>query len=434
MSAIGEETLYFYGAAGDYGFLSQWWMQNFRDDKKREYVCAEQWMMAEKARLMGDDETHGKILRAKQPKYMKRLGRQVTPFDEKLWESRRLAIVQEGNRLKFEQNDDLRKQLLATGERPLAEASPVDRIWGIGLSVADAQQGAKWRGLNLLGQALVNVRTALRQPGGSPPRVPFIRDRSRLAIDCGGVLSGTDTDTGGVTDIATALLQSTPSEECVAAVQQLVAFFGPDNTFVLSKCKSRVRVATASFLSKAVDGQNFFDRTGLLPRNVIFCARRSGGAVGRLRFVPIDDASLVRGAAYVPGSRQTYPDDVGKGAVAAALGLTHLIDDRLDCLRSFRDEGGIRNSHCGLFHFGNRASHTDSPPPTSSSSIPIWPCPGWSDVLRHFDPPGDVIIIDDDDDDEGSAPPQTKSSVPKRRKRQRQRVQSGILSYHADDD
>ena len=68
-----------------------------------------------------------------------------------------------GNLGKFDQNPDVRRFLLGTGSRELVEASPVDDIWGIGLAADDphAQDPATWRGLNLLGRALVEVRAAL---------------------------------------------------------------------------------------------------------------------------------------------------------------------------------------------------------------------------------------------------------------------------------
>ncbi len=121
-------------------------------------------MMAEKARLFDDRIMLEKIIQAATPKDAKLLGRSVSGFDAAIWEQHRSTIVIEGNYYKFTQNSALQKFLLATGDRVLVEASPVDRIWGIGLAEADphASEPGKWAGLNLLGFALMEVRDRLR--------------------------------------------------------------------------------------------------------------------------------------------------------------------------------------------------------------------------------------------------------------------------------
>lgn len=71
------------------------------------------------------------------------------------------GIVVLGNFLKFAQNENLRKWLIDTYDRQLVEALPYDRIWGIGISVRDAEMGKEWKGHNLLGKALMEVRKKL---------------------------------------------------------------------------------------------------------------------------------------------------------------------------------------------------------------------------------------------------------------------------------
>lgn len=129
-----------------------------------QYCCAEQFMMAQKARLFGDVATRNKILATQDPRVHKRLGQQVTPFDQQTWDAQRLAIVIAGNVAKFSQNPEMLQQLLQTGDKTLVEASPLDRIWGIGLRAdhPDATDPKKWRGQNLLGRALMEVREQLR--------------------------------------------------------------------------------------------------------------------------------------------------------------------------------------------------------------------------------------------------------------------------------
>jgi hypothetical protein len=144
--------------------LSQWWAADFVINEVN-YPTAEHFMMAEKARLFGDEEIRARILRAASPKDAKQLGRRVRNFDEKVWEAARFALVVEGNLAKFGQNEELEKFLLATSGKVLVEASPVDRIWGIGLAANDtrAQRPAQWQGLNLLGFALMEVRQRLQK-------------------------------------------------------------------------------------------------------------------------------------------------------------------------------------------------------------------------------------------------------------------------------
>ena len=142
--------------------LSQWWPCRFTIDGT-EYSCAEQFMMAEKARMFRDEEMLAKIMEASHPKEMKAYGRAVRNFDKDRWDSSCYEIVTRGNEAKFSQNPKLWAYLMKTRNRILVEASPRDRIWGIGMgkSNPDAQNPLKWRGRNLLGFALTEVRDQL---------------------------------------------------------------------------------------------------------------------------------------------------------------------------------------------------------------------------------------------------------------------------------
>ncbi|MFF3486422.1 NADAR family protein [Streptomyces sp. NPDC002701] len=143
--------------------LSQWWPSPFTADGV-EYRTAEHWMMAHKARLFGDTEAERLALDASSPALAKKAGRLVRGFDEAVWERERFGIVVEGSVRKFASDAALRGFLLGTGERVLVEASPVDRVWGIGLAADDerASDPATWLGPNLLGFALMQARTDLR--------------------------------------------------------------------------------------------------------------------------------------------------------------------------------------------------------------------------------------------------------------------------------
>ncbi|MFE1800913.1 NADAR family protein [Streptomyces sp. NPDC059517] len=143
--------------------LSQWWPSPFTADGV-EYQTAEHWMMARKARLFGDAEAERRALDASNPALAKKAGRLVRGFDESVWERERFDIVVEGSVRKFASDEALRGFLLGTGERVLVEASPVDRVWGIGLSADDARASdpTHWQGPNLLGFALMRARERLR--------------------------------------------------------------------------------------------------------------------------------------------------------------------------------------------------------------------------------------------------------------------------------
>ncbi|MCM2392929.1 NADAR family protein [Streptomyces albipurpureus] len=147
--------------------LSQWWPSPFVVDGVR-YATAEHWMMAEKARLFEDTDAEQQALAAGSPAQAKNAGRMVRGFDEIVWKRERFRIVRTGSVHKFGQLSELGAFLLGTGERVLVEASPRDRIWGIGLTADDerATDPTRWRGLNLLGFALMEAREELRGRAG----------------------------------------------------------------------------------------------------------------------------------------------------------------------------------------------------------------------------------------------------------------------------
>ena len=141
------------------GWLSNWYQRKFVIDDF-EYLFVEQYMMAQKAKAFRDSARYTAILRSTKPWECKALGKQVTPFDPKTWDALKYAIVKTANRAKYEQNPDLRAKLLGTGNAMIAEASPKDLVWGIGLDAATASKTdpAKWPGQNLLGRILMELR------------------------------------------------------------------------------------------------------------------------------------------------------------------------------------------------------------------------------------------------------------------------------------
>jgi ribA/ribD-fused uncharacterized protein len=118
----------------------------------------EQYIMWRKAELFGDREISEKILNTDDPKKHKSLGRKVKNFDEKIWDKNKIEIATTGNREKFRQHPTLQKRLISTYPNTLVEASPVDRIWGIGFNEKDALISVKKWGQNLLGKILTKIR------------------------------------------------------------------------------------------------------------------------------------------------------------------------------------------------------------------------------------------------------------------------------------
>ncbi len=152
------------------GCLSQWWPVEFTVDGVT-YPSAEHFMMTAKALLFGDTEIARRIPLAPHPSAAKALGRQVHGFDEERWAQRRFGLVVAGNVAKFGQNPELCDYLLATGDRVLVEASPRDRVWGIGMAASNdlATSPGHWRGANLLGFALMEARHRLRTGHANMP-------------------------------------------------------------------------------------------------------------------------------------------------------------------------------------------------------------------------------------------------------------------------
>ena len=144
--------------------FSNWYPSTFQVDNIT-YYRMEQFMMAEKARLFGDQETLAKIMATTNPREHKELGRQVKGFDKAKWDAVARDVVYKGCLAKFSQNPALKKALLATEGTSMVEASPVDRIWGIGLAEDDprALDRSTWLGLNWLGEVLDRVREELKK-------------------------------------------------------------------------------------------------------------------------------------------------------------------------------------------------------------------------------------------------------------------------------
>jgi hypothetical protein len=157
---MNEEYFFFWGEEP----FSQWSPSEFTIDGI-VYSCAEQYMMAEKARFFGDEDILADIMEATHPRDQKKLGRRVKNFSVERWNNVVRDIVYEGNHAKFTQNPEMKERLFATYPKILVEASPYDMIWGIGLSDFQARTTPpdQWKGSNWLGVELTALRDDLME-------------------------------------------------------------------------------------------------------------------------------------------------------------------------------------------------------------------------------------------------------------------------------
>lgn len=154
-----ESPVFFWHEYEENGYLCNWYPSKFVADNL-SFHTMEQYIMFRKATLFGDDDSAEQILHTEDPKICKALGRKITPFDDAVWVENRYEVLKTGLLAKFQQNNELRAMLTATGNRMIVEASPHDSIYGIGLTKEEAAITApeNWPGINLLGKALMEVR------------------------------------------------------------------------------------------------------------------------------------------------------------------------------------------------------------------------------------------------------------------------------------
>lgn len=157
--------IYFWKPQHKYGFLSNWFNSNiYIDDKTITFINSEQYFMWKKLKFFDPDniQLEYTLLSSTNSKFIKNCGRKVRYFDQSKWDDIKYSFMKEAVYLKFSQNEKLKLLLLNTKQYMLVEASPFDYIWGIGISMEDSVRGVKWKGQNLLGKILMEVREQLK--------------------------------------------------------------------------------------------------------------------------------------------------------------------------------------------------------------------------------------------------------------------------------
>lgn len=158
------DSIYFYSVKDEYGYMSNFYKSAFVFNNI-QFICSEQYFMYMKCKMFNDnnEELKNKILKETSVTNIKRLGRLVKNYNDKIWDENRYNIMKQGLLLKFTQNVNLKDKLLKTGKKILYEASKNDKLWGIGYYASDAlklNDTTKY-GSNLLGKCLMEVRDEL---------------------------------------------------------------------------------------------------------------------------------------------------------------------------------------------------------------------------------------------------------------------------------
>lgn len=155
--------IFFHSPEEPHGYLSNWYVAPMIVSG-HSYSSMEQYMMHQKALTFKDERTAEKIMQTQDVAEIKRFGREVTNYNDVIWNGLRQIIIYKGLLSKFEQNIDLKKKLLSTGNEMLVECAVKDTIWAIGISLKDPRRFhiEQWRGQNLLGFALMEVRKSLQ--------------------------------------------------------------------------------------------------------------------------------------------------------------------------------------------------------------------------------------------------------------------------------
>ncbi|WP_303821338.1 NADAR domain-containing protein [Ruminococcus flavefaciens] len=160
------DAIFFYRVGDAYGAFSNWAPTPFTVDGV-SFSTAEQYIMYRKCLTFGDTVTAEKLLSSDSPKEQKALGREAAGYIDSVWAGIRQTVAIRGLYAKFSQDAELKRLLLGTGDAVLVECTSNDRIWACGLDRDDDDRlsADRWKGQNILGFALMEVRNMLRAEG-----------------------------------------------------------------------------------------------------------------------------------------------------------------------------------------------------------------------------------------------------------------------------
>jgi ribA/ribD-fused uncharacterized protein len=156
-----DKEIYFYGINDEFGYMSNFYKTTFKDENEIQFNCSEQYFMYHKCMTFEplNEKLLNEILNETSATKIKKYGRMIKNFDENVWNEKKYHIMVDALRLKFDQNENIKKKLLETNYKILYEASATDKIWGIGFSCENAINENKIKfGQNLLGKALMQIR------------------------------------------------------------------------------------------------------------------------------------------------------------------------------------------------------------------------------------------------------------------------------------
>jgi ribA/ribD-fused uncharacterized protein len=157
------EILFFFSKDPENKEFSNFYETEFELDGVK-YKSAEHAYQGIKAKTFGDNEAFEKILKAKSAQSAKAAGKKVKEYKEETWNEKKDEVMKTVLRAKFTQNLELRKKLLDSGDKVIANADSRDKYWGIGTSTntSMAKDPAKWKGENKLGKMLEELRTTIK--------------------------------------------------------------------------------------------------------------------------------------------------------------------------------------------------------------------------------------------------------------------------------
>ena len=167
IGGVPQDAAFFRHPGEPGGWMSNWFLSPFTLDGT-DFSSMEQYIMVRKCRLFGDEALAAAVLRTDEPGEQRAIGRQVKDYQEVIWAGIRQAVAFRGLYAKFSQNEALKALLLGTGSAVIVECVGIDAVWSCGFGLEDEERLdlSRWRGQNILGFALMEVREALRAEAG----------------------------------------------------------------------------------------------------------------------------------------------------------------------------------------------------------------------------------------------------------------------------